>query len=153
MDPRDVTPDGRLPAADKGNPMQTAAGLREVFGRMGFGDREIVALSGAHALGRCHASASGYDGPWTPTPTSFNNLYYVLLLQLEWRPNEAAKKFQYQDPSGKLMMLPSDLVLLQDERFLPLVKAYSADQRLFFRDFALAFQKLEELGTKDLLEV
>lgn len=47
-----VTPDGRLPAADKGNPMATAQGLRDVFYRMGFDDREIVALSGAHALGK-----------------------------------------------------------------------------------------------------
>jgi Peroxidase len=30
----------------------SAAGLREVFGRMGFNDQEIVALSGAHAIGR-----------------------------------------------------------------------------------------------------
>lgn len=47
-----VPPGGRLPAADKGNPMATAQGLRDVFYRMGFNDREIVALSGAHALGR-----------------------------------------------------------------------------------------------------
>lgn len=47
-----VPPGGRLPAADKGNPMATAKGLRDVFYRMGFNDREIVALSGAHALGR-----------------------------------------------------------------------------------------------------
>lgn len=44
---------GRLPAADRGNPMATAKGLRDVFYRMGFNDRDIVALSGAHALGRC----------------------------------------------------------------------------------------------------
>ena len=30
---------------------------------------DIVVLSGAHALGRCHETASGYSGPWTPTPT------------------------------------------------------------------------------------
>jgi cytochrome c peroxidase len=79
MDPKDVTPDGRLPDADKGNAMKTAAHLREIFGRMGFNDQEIVALAGAHALGRCHADASGYVGPWTPTPTTFNNLYFRLL--------------------------------------------------------------------------
>ena len=45
----------------------------------GFNDQEIVALSGAHALGRCHADASGFVGPWTPTPTTFNNLYFKLL--------------------------------------------------------------------------
>lgn len=53
--------------------------LRDIFNRMGFNDQEIVALSGAHALGRCHATASGYVGPWTPTPNSFNNLYFSLL--------------------------------------------------------------------------
>lgn len=84
---------------------------------MGFGDREIVALSGAHALGRCHATASGYIGPWTPTPTVFNNLYFVLLKDLKWTPNPKSAKFQYQDPSGKLMMLPSDLVLIEDAGF------------------------------------
>lgn len=47
-----VPTQGRLPDADKGNPMATAQGLRDVFYRMGFNDREIVALSGAHALGR-----------------------------------------------------------------------------------------------------
>lgn len=32
---------------------------------MGFNDQEIVALSGAHTLGRCHADRSGFVGPWT----------------------------------------------------------------------------------------
>ena len=43
----DCTPDGRLPAADKKRDH-----LRDIFYRMGFDDREIVALSGAHTLGR-----------------------------------------------------------------------------------------------------
>lgn len=81
MDPSAVTPDGRLPDADKGDGPgpKTRAGLREVFNRMGFNDQEIVALSGAHALGRCHADASGYVGPWSGTPLLFNNSYFVLL--------------------------------------------------------------------------
>ncbi len=32
--------------------LSSAQGLRDVFYRMGFNDKEIVALSGAHALGR-----------------------------------------------------------------------------------------------------
>ncbi|KAG1667133.1 hypothetical protein FOA52_004128 [Chlamydomonas sp. UWO 241] len=36
MDPSTVTPDGRLPDADSGNPTKTAADLRAVFARMGF---------------------------------------------------------------------------------------------------------------------
>ena len=46
-----TVPDGRLPAADKGNSVSTISHVREVFNRMGFTDREMVALLGAHALG------------------------------------------------------------------------------------------------------
>ena len=44
----------RTVGADKGCPKATVAHIREIFGRMGFTDREMVALLGAHALGRCH---------------------------------------------------------------------------------------------------
>ena len=81
----------------------------------GFKDQEIVALSGAHALGRCHADASGYVGPWSGTPLLFNNSYFVLLKGLKWAPNDEAAKFQYKDPSGSLMMLPSDIALIEGE--------------------------------------
>ena len=86
-----VTPDGRLPNADSGPPLADptdAAHVRTIFNRMGFNDQEIVALSGAHALGRCHETASGYSGPWTPTPTTFNNAYYTLLTSLSWVPKD-----------------------------------------------------------------
>ena len=79
---RDVsmcTPDGRLPDGAKD---QTH--LRAIFGRMGFDDREIVALSGAHALGRCHTDRSGFDGPWTFSPTVVSNDYFRLLLSEKW---------------------------------------------------------------------
>ena len=82
MDPSAVTPDGRLPEADLGGPPKTAEGLRKVFGRMSFDDKGIVVLSGAHALGRCHAANSGYVGPWSGTPTLFSNIYYKLLLKV-----------------------------------------------------------------------
>ncbi len=150
---QDVTPDGRLPDADKGSSKDTATHIRSIFGRMGFDDQEIVALSGAHALGRCHATASGYIGPWTPTPTTFNNLYYTLLLGLKWTVNPKTSKLQYEDPTKKLMMLPSDLTLIEDSEFKKYVEIYSKDQKRFFNDFASAFQKLEELGTSNLTSV
>ena len=158
FDVSDVTPDGRLPDADKGDPMSTAKGLRDVFGRMGFNDREIVALSGAHALGRCHATASGYVGPWVFTPTTFNNQYFVLLKGLEWTEAKTVNgkppvKFQYTDPSGKLMMLPSDIVLKTDPGFSKYVAEYAADNKKFFKDFSDAFVKLTELGTENLYPI
>lgn len=152
MDPSAVTPDGRLPDADKGDGPgpKTTQGLRDVFYRMGFDDREIVALSGAHALGRCHANASGYVGPWTSTPLAFNNSYFVLLKGLKWEPDNAAAKFQYRDPSGQLMMLPSDIALIEDPKFKEYVYEYAKSQPKFFADFKAAFEKLELLGTSGL---
>ena len=73
------TPDGRLPDASKDQ-----SHLRAIFGRMGFDDREIVALSGAHALGRCHTDRSGFSGPWTFSPTVLTNDYYKLLVNEKW---------------------------------------------------------------------
>lgn len=48
-----VPPNGRLPDASQGHDH-----IRNVFYRMGFNDQEIVALSGAHSLGRCHGKNS-----------------------------------------------------------------------------------------------
>lgn len=154
LDPSAVTPDGRLPNADSGEPGADPADsqhLRDIFYRMGFNDQEIVCLSGAHALGRCHATASGYDGPWTPTPTTFNNAYFTILQNLKWEEKAWEGPYQYVNaPGGALMMLPTDLVLLQDKKFLKYVKMYGKDADKFNKDFSKAFQKLEELGTTGL---
>ena len=106
-------PDGRLPDASQG-----AAHVRDIFYRMGFDDREIVALSGAHTLGRCHADRSGFVGPWTNAPTTFSNLYFVELTEDKWRPKKWAGPAQYEDAAtGTLMMLPTDMALLWDRKF------------------------------------
>lgn len=74
------TPDGRLPDAAQGQDH-----VRNIFYRMGFNDQEIVALVGAHALGRCHTDRSGYSGPWTFSPTVLTNDYFKLLLDEKWQ--------------------------------------------------------------------
>ncbi len=90
-----------------------------------------MALSGAHALGRRHADASGYEGPWQRDPTLFSNIFFRLLLKggAYWTPDHTKQLFQYKDPSGTLMMLPSDMVLVQDAGFKPHVEAYAKDQK------------------------
>ncbi|KAJ3380587.1 heme peroxidase [Lobulomyces angularis] len=138
---KDIPPNGRLPDAAQGAPH-----IREVFYRMGFTDREIVALLGAHALGRCHTDRSGYDGPWTFTPTKLSNQFYILLLRIKWEKREWDGPEQYKDPKDKLMMLPSDIALIEDPVMKPIVKEYAEDKELFFKDFAQAFGKLLELG-------
>ncbi|ORY35461.1 heme peroxidase [Naematelia encephala] len=135
----------RLPDGAKG-----ADHIRDVFGRMGFSDQEIVALSGAHSLGRCHPDRSGFDGPWVVNPTRFSNQYFKLLLTRKWTPRKWDGPFQYETivAGTRLMMLPTDMALIEDPKFRPWVEKYAADQGLFFKDFALAFGKLIELGVE-----
>ena len=142
-------PNGRLPDATQG-----AAHLRQVFGRMGFNDQEIVALSGAHTLGRCHYTRSGFDGPWTSNSLRFDNEYFRNLLDLEWEEKVWGEGMQgnrqFTDTATKkLTMLPTDLALRDDPKFRKYVEIYARDEKKFFDDFAAAFAKLVALGCPD----
>lgn len=143
-----LPPRGRLPDGAQG-----ADHLRFIFNRMGFNDQEIVALSGAHNLGRCHSDRSGFEGPWVNSPTRFSNQYYKLLLKLKWEPKKWDGPFQYvakapgaDDDDEKLMMLPTDYALIQDDKMRPWVEKYAEDRDAFFNDFSKVFAKLIELG-------
>ena len=74
-------PNDRLPNADYGGRDNNLDGIRKIFYRMGFNDGEIVALLGAHAMGRCHTQDSGFWGPWTFAETTFSNEYFRLLIE------------------------------------------------------------------------
>lgn len=133
---------GRLPDAKLG-----ADHLREVFYRMGFNDRDIVALSGAHTVGSCHRLRSGFDGPWTSNPLKFDNEYFRNLLEKTWVIQPNSDPQQYMDAeTGKLMMLPTDMCLIEDKNFLEIVKVYASDEKQFFEDFSYAFGRLIHLG-------
>jgi len=142
--------DTRLPGADK----EGSAGVkhtRDIFGRMGFNDREMIALFGAHALGHCHKDRSGFVGPWTHDPYSFTNEYFRLLLEYKWRVKPGSSPQQYEDENTKtLMMTPIEISWKTDPTFLKYINEYAADSDKFFADFSLAYQKLMELGAPPL---
>lgn len=142
---RDVsfcTPDGRLPDASKDRKH-----IRAIFGRMGFNDQQMVALSGAHALGRCHTDRSGYDGPWTFSPTTLTNDYYKLLLEEKWAWKKWNGPKQFEDVKTKsLMMLPTDMEIIKDKSFRQYAEKYANDNDAFFKDFSEAVVTLFELG-------
>lgn len=97
-----ATADGRLPDASQGGDH-----LRKIFGRMGFNDQEIVALSGAHAVGRCHRDRSGFEGPWTFSPTTLTNEFFKLLFDETWVWKKWEGPKQLEDKKTRsLMMLP-----------------------------------------------
>ncbi|XP_058215014.1 L-ascorbate peroxidase 3 [Rhododendron vialii] len=118
--------EGRLPNATKG-----VTHLRDIFYRMGLSDKDIVALSGGHTLGRAHPERSGFDGPWTKEPLKFDNSYFVELLKGE---------------SEGLLKLPTDNALLDGLEFRRYVELYAKDEDAFFKDYAVSHKKLSELG-------
>ncbi|CAF4246073.1 unnamed protein product [Rotaria sp. Silwood2] len=135
-------PGGRLPDASKG-----AQHIRDVFYRMGFNDSELVALIGAHSMGRCHIERSGYDGDWTSRTTTFSNDFFHLLSQEQWEERNWNGSRQFEDVRTRsFLMLPTDMALFQDPDFKQYVLDYANDQNLFSKNFASAFEKLLELG-------
>jgi catalase (peroxidase I) len=136
---KDSVPDGRLPDATQGCPH-----LRSVFHRMGFSDQEIVALSGAHAVGMCHGDRSGFIGPWTTTALDFDNAFFVNLTQMKWHKTKQANGLEVyvtEDQPG-IIMLPTDMALMTDEKMVCWVELYAKDKQRWFNDFSSAFAKL-----------
>lgn len=172
--PQDCSPEGNLPDAEagssgtyggKGGTMPTEdkspnGHLRKVFYRMGLNDEEIVALSGAHTLGRAYKDRSGHgaeknkftdgskqvrgDGKdatynaggssWTKQFLKFDNSYFSTI------PDTKA------DP--ELLKLSTDKTLFDDEGFRPFAEKFRDDEKAFFTSYAAAHVKLSELGSK-----
>ncbi|EOA18809.1 hypothetical protein CARUB_v10007422mg [Capsella rubella] len=122
----DSPDDGELP-----NPNEDASHLRNLFSRMGLSDRDIVALSGGHTLGRAHKERSDFEGPWTQEPLKFDNSYFVELQKGE---------------TPGLLQLKTDRALLNDPKFHAFVKLYAKDEDMFFKAYAISHKKLSELG-------
>ena len=83
-----------------------------------------------------------------------SNEYFRLLLEEKWslKQSHNGKPWtgptQYEDSTGKIMMLPSDIALIEDPEFKKYVEMYAKDENLFFKHFAKAFSKLLELGVQ-----
>jgi L-ascorbate peroxidase len=81
----------------------------------------------------CFAGSKGFGDPVT-----FDNAYYTALQKKPWlNPN---------DSMADMIGLPSDHVLPDDPECREFIDTYAADQQLFFRDFAVAYQQLTSLG-------
>ncbi|CEM29166.1 unnamed protein product [Vitrella brassicaformis CCMP3155] len=163
--PEDCPKEGNLPdgAAPFGDGAETPAQhLRNVFYRMGLDDQEIVALSGAHTVGRAWKNRSGFgrgeegtnyttgehtdlrqDGKgyygkeggmsWTPRWLLFDNSYFTAV---------------NADDDPELLKLQTDTCLFADEAFRPYALKYADSQEAFFADYSAAHKKLSELGSK-----
>ncbi len=125
-------------------------GLRNYFGRLGLSEAELVALSGAHDLGR-HVTLLGMpksclknltrvcleEAPVllpfiAKDPDTLSNAYFKTLLK--WNKRE----IEY----GEASFIPTDVALVVDEGLRKYVVTFSKNENLFFRTFVSAYQKL-----------
>lgn len=143
------------------DPTNAAEHLRYVFNKYNMDDKDIVALSGAHTVGRAFADRSGTvkekqgdDGTlytkrgapqlknslttggrsWTENWLVFDNTYFSKM------------KRDGNDPD--VIYFPTDLVLMDDPGFKPHFDEFARNQAAFFTAYADAHRRLSELGSK-----
>lgn len=137
------------------SPSSSAAALVSAFASKGLDSRDLVALSGAHTVGKARCSSFGdVAGPATDdvtrcvtatcsapgsgdtlrdldflTPAVFDNLYFV---ELTLRKNKG-------------VMLPSDQGLVSDPRTSWLVQGFADNHWWFFDQFRTSMIKMSQL--------
>jgi L-ascorbate peroxidase len=172
---KDCSPEGNLPdgeagpdgdfggsggtASTKSNEPQ--GHLRKVFYRMGLDDEAIVALSGAHTLGRAYKDrsglgkestkftdgsriqkfANGEEAPYTPGGSSWTPDFFVF-------DNSYFKIIEDETADEELLKMSTDRSVFVDEDFRPFAETFRDDQEAFFESYAKAHRKLSELGAK-----
>ena len=67
----------------------------------------------------------------------------------KWTKRKWDGPLQYEDESGELMMLPSDLALLEPP-WRQYVEQFANDEDDFFKEFSKAYEKLMNLGFNSL---
>jgi hypothetical protein len=108
-----ATDKGRFPSAEG----DLASVLAIFQQRLGLTQREMVALMGAHSLGRAELAKSGYNGAWTQNQGSLDGQrYYSDLVTQPWTktPTGAtspAGAALHQWEHGREIMLTTDMVL------------------------------------------
>jgi len=104
------------------------------------------------------AFTSGFEGPWTANPTSWDNEYFKNLVSNNWEKVQGpGGKWMWQvsgtspmapaangNGTQNIMMLTSDVSLLHDPtgEYQKLVALYAEDQTTFEHNFAHAWYKL-----------
>lgn len=132
------------------SPGLSTVGLRRFFRRLDFDDAEIVALLGAHTLGR-HVSLINMSKPClrnltrecletapvrlpfvASSPDAFDASYFRELIRWEDRTISL----------GAAAFIPTDVALVLDPLFFSWVRAFANDEVRFFATFATAYRKL-----------
>ena len=120
----------------------------------------------ARSIGR-DTVTSGIEGAWTTNPTQWDDGYFRLLLDYDWRLvkspagawqyepvniEEADKPVDVEDPKIRLMpmMTDADMALKMDPEYRKISERFAKDQGYFSETFARAWFKLthRDMGPK-----
>ncbi|KAL7467767.1 hypothetical protein ACHAXS_009331 [Conticribra weissflogii] len=163
-----VDPEGAFGAHGEFEP--SAKSIRDVFGRMGFDDRNTVSvIGGGHAFGKCHGACakdeassegfcngitdwehkftSGLELKWTTTPTTWTNMYFQNMFSFNWtNVTSPAGAIQFV-PEGEnvpdIGMLTTDLALaFGDDEYTKLSREYADDLDALTTDFGKSWYQL-----------
>ncbi|GBG24311.1 L-ascorbate peroxidase T, chloroplastic [Hondaea fermentalgiana] len=162
LDAEDCPQEGNLPAGNAPFPrdVDSKQHLRDVFHRMGFSDRDIVALSGAHTVGRAFKERSGttefgYGSKGTPYTSNEEHAARAdggkglgMMGGQSWTKKWLTFDNSYfkRDGDNNLLMLETDSIIANDPSFKPHFDRYGESQGAFFNDYADAHRRLSELG-------
>jgi L-ascorbate peroxidase len=142
-----------------------ATHLRNIFNRMGFDDEGIVALSGAHTIGRAFKERSGTveNGYGDESATKYTGGGCPVRHDAasgvgmsggkSWTPNWLTFDNSYfihvrSSQDQELVCFPTDAALHQNPGFKPYFDKFAESKDAFFESYARAHQKLSELGSK-----
>jgi L-ascorbate peroxidase len=147
------SPEGNLPDAEAGPdgnyggspPMEdtTPNGhLRKVFYRMGLNDEDIVALSGAHTVGRAYKDRSGLGAEKTKFTDGSK--------QMRADGKEAKYNAGGSSWTEKWLIFDNSYfsTIFEDDGFKQFAEKFRDSQDDFFESYAKAHKKLSELGSK-----
>ena len=120
----------------------TIDALRETYTLLGLAPHEYVALvGGVRSLGEL--VRSGFEGNATSNPDTFDNEFFVNLVDMQWEKTvSSAGKVEYKARGKELYALPTDLLLRYDPALLAIVQEYAVDAQSFSSTFAVAWHKV-----------
>eukprot|EP00928_Gymnodinium_smaydae_P052988 TRINITY_DN37097_c0_g1_i1.p1 TRINITY_DN37097_c0_g1~~TRINITY_DN37097_c0_g1_i1.p1 ORF type:complete len:525 (-),score=106.71 TRINITY_DN37097_c0_g1_i1:137-1648(-) len=114
----------------------------------GRGPTDGTCGSGSEAGLGPNTVSSGFDGPWTRTPSKWNYDYFEAMVSEDWVPTKSPfgnDQWMTKDKNSKYAhtrRLTADLALMADEKYKEIATEYANDYYQFDEDFAAAWFKL-----------
>ncbi|KAI4352753.1 hypothetical protein L6164_006974 [Bauhinia variegata] len=138
-------------------PASTVDALLLSLGTKNFDATDVVALSGAHTIGRGHCNS--FTSRLYPTQDPTMDTAFASSLKLTCpttatvnttvldvrTPNKFDNKY-YADLVNRQGLFTSDQDLFTDERTRGIVMSFSKNQKLFFDKFVIAVTKMGQMG-------